>query len=197
MKSSAIAYLMFFTLNEVQSWDDQWRVYPGCCYRPQRSWGKVMFLQASVILSRGVACMARGWHVWRGGRAWPGGHAWWRGGCAWWRGACVVKGGHALQRGGCVRGRGVCVAEGVHGEGGHAWQRGACMMKGACVAKGACMAKGDMHGGGGVSVRGEGGGSYWNTFFATTSSPSSLSERPLFLCTKWVNIKGSLKIFTV
>ena len=32
MKSSAIAYLMRFTLNEVQSWDDQCgSVYPGCC----------------------------------------------------------------------------------------------------------------------------------------------------------------------
>ena len=32
MKSSVIAYLMLFTLNEVQSWDDQCgSVYPGCC----------------------------------------------------------------------------------------------------------------------------------------------------------------------
>ena len=43
-------------------------------YRPQRSWGKVIFSEACVhILSRGGACMVA-----------QGGHAWLlRGGCAW------------------------------------------------------------------------------------------------------------------
>ena len=41
-------------------------------YRPQRSWGKVIFSQASVILSIGGmcawgACVARGGHVCLGG----------------------------------------------------------------------------------------------------------------------------------
>ena len=31
-----------------------------CCYRPQRSWGKVIFSQASVILLMGCVC-SRGW----------------------------------------------------------------------------------------------------------------------------------------
>ena len=30
---------------------------PNCFYRPQRSWAKVMFLQASVILSTGGGCL--------------------------------------------------------------------------------------------------------------------------------------------
>ena len=47
-------------------------------YRPQRSWGKAIFSQASVILSTGGACMAGGTCVARGwGCAWPGGiHGW-------------------------------------------------------------------------------------------------------------------------
>ena len=75
-------------------------------YRPQRSWGKVIFSQASVILSRGGVCsrgcLVRGWGGagpggWSGpggrlfwgcqGGAWSGG-IWsggvWSGG-AWWR----------------------------------------------------------------------------------------------------------------
>ena len=31
------------------------------CYRPQRSWAKVMFLQASVILSTGGVCLSACW----------------------------------------------------------------------------------------------------------------------------------------
>ena len=61
------------------------------CYRLQRSWGKVMFLQASVILSTGGACMA-------GGHAWPGGHA-------WLGGVCVVGGMHGEGGVECVAGR--------------------------------------------------------------------------------------------
>ena len=72
-------------------------------YRLQRSWGKVIFSQASVILSTGRrgACM--------GGHAWPGGV---RG-----QGVCVARGG--------MHGQGVVHGGGVHGRGrGHAWQGG-------------------------------------------------------------------------
>ena len=113
-----------------------------CNYRPQRSWGKIIFSEACVKNSfyRGGGVHGRGGHVWRGacmagGCAWPGGHAWvgvcmaggacmgggvhGRGGHAW-VGVCVA-GGHAWW-GVCVvggmNGRGACVA------GGHAWQGG-------------------------------------------------------------------------
>ena len=51
-------------------------------YRPQRSTGKVIFSQASVILSTGGGCCSRGgvclpWGSTLGG-AWSGGGAWWR-----------------------------------------------------------------------------------------------------------------------
>ena len=43
-----------------KSWIRTWIVRAWCAcpryYRPQRSWGKVMFLQASVILSTGGVC---------------------------------------------------------------------------------------------------------------------------------------------
>ena len=71
-------------------------------YRPQRSWGKVTFSQASVILSTG-------------GRAWlPGGMPGCQGSvCGCW-GVCVVA------RGACMVAReGECVVKG----GGHVWQR--------------------------------------------------------------------------
>ena len=65
-------------------------------YRPQRSWGKAIFSQASVILSTGGGGgggLGRAWprrHAWLGGvhglgaacvagGAWQGGHAWWGG----------------------------------------------------------------------------------------------------------------------
>ena len=66
-------------------------------YRPQRSWGKVIFSEVCVKYSvhGGGACMAGGMR----GR----GRAWW--------GACMVR-GHARK--------GVCVAGGVQG-------RGACV----------------------------------------------------------------------
>ena len=118
-------------------------------YRPQRSCGKVMFSQASVILFTG----GRAWlggvhgrggmrgrgHVWQGGHAWQGacmagGHAWqghvWQracvAGCAWW--------GCAWQ--GCAWQGGMC-GWGMHG-GGHAWQ-------GACVAGETATAADGMH----------------------------------------------------
>ena len=78
-------------------------------YRPQRSCGKVVFSQASVILFRGG-------RVWQG----MGGGMHGRG-----QGACVGGGmysrGHAWQGG--MHGRGTCMA------GGYAWQ-------GVCVARG-------------------------------------------------------------
>ena len=94
-------------------------------YRPQRSWGKVMFLQASVILLTG------GGHAWfysGGGHAWfysGGGHAWfyWGGVRGFIRGACVVLFGggvHGFIWGGaCV----VLFGGGMRGfiRGGHAW----------------------------------------------------------------------------
>ena len=64
-------------------------------YRPQRSWGKVIFSEACVKNS-----------VHGGGRAWQGG-AWWGGGSVcgrghvWW-GACMAGG---------VCGRGACMAD--------------------------------------------------------------------------------------
>ena len=128
------------------------------------SCGKVMFSQASVILST------------------EGGHA--------WGGACVVggcvAGGHAWRGGMC--GRGVCMARGVHGNGGGMCGREACVAgEGACMAggvhsRGAWMV-GNMHGGvaGGMCGRGacmESGrrdshcsrqyASYWNAFLLHT-----------------------------
>ena len=86
-------------------------------YRPQRSYGKVMFSQACVKNS-----------VHRGG-AWQG-HRVWCGGmhgrvCAWW-GACMAGGMHG---GGHVCGEG------------HAWQWGG----GACVAGETAIAAGGTH----------------------------------------------------
>ena len=131
-------------------------------YRPQRSWGQVIFSEACVKNSvhRGV-CMA-------------GGYA--------WQGACMAGGMHG--RGG-VHGRGaVCVAGGVHGKG-HAWW-GVCMVV-ACVVRGRAYLAEGMHGRGhawwGTCMVGAcmvGGGfmhgirsmsgryaSYWNAFLFT------------------------------
>ena len=49
-------------------------------YRPQRSWGKVIFSEACVknsvhrrgVCGRGGVCVAGAGHVWQGGRAWQG-----------------------------------------------------------------------------------------------------------------------------
>ena len=57
-------------------------------YRLQRSWGKVMFLQASVILLTGGECLLPGW-------AWSGGCLLWGGGvCSRgvWSWGCLVWG---------------------------------------------------------------------------------------------------------
>ena len=80
-------------------------------YSPQRSCGKAMFSQASMILFTAGMYMAGG-HAWQGGGMHSGG-------------TCIA-GGHAWQ--------GVCMAGGVHGrgcawqgcawQGGHAWQEG-------------------------------------------------------------------------
>ena len=59
-------------------------------YRPQRSWGKVIFSQASVILSTGGGvCVAGGGGV----RGRGGMHGWgvWQGGCTWQEeGVCMA-----------------------------------------------------------------------------------------------------------
>ena len=58
-------------------------------YRPQGSWGNVMFLQASVILSTGWGG-GGWWCLVLGGRLLPGG---------WW---CLVPGGRCLLGGGAL-----------------------------------------------------------------------------------------------
>ena len=108
------------------------------------SCGKVMFSQASVILSTGgFAWWRRGvcgrGHVWQGACVAGGmhgrGHAWW--------GECMAGGmhgrGHAWWEEGSMHGRGhawcgACVAGGMHDRGmhgrGHAWQGRVCMAGG-------------------------------------------------------------------
>ena len=85
------------------------------CYRPQRSWGKVIFSEACVNNSvhRGACVVAPGGCVWLlwggrgswGARVWAGGSGGMHGcsgdvcGCSW--GVCMVPpGGHALLLGG-------------------------------------------------------------------------------------------------
>ena len=119
-------------------------------YHPQRSWGKVMFLQASVILLTGGGMRGcRGEGGMRGCQGGVCGH--W--GCAWLLGACVVAGGW----GACVVARGmrgyqgVCmVVGGMHGcwgvcmaagGRGYAWLPGMCM-----VTRGMCVVVGGMRG---------------------------------------------------
>ena len=108
------------------------------CYHPQRSWGKVMFLQVSVILSTGVTCMvAGGW------------------------GVCVVAGWHAwLPRGTCMVARGAYMVAwrhawllgGMHGcQGQHAWLPGGVwLLGGMCGCWGHAWLLGGMHGLGGM-----------------------------------------------
>ena len=137
----------------------------GCCYRPQRSWGKVIFSEAHVKNSvHGGACLAGG-HAWQGdmhGR----GHA--------WRVVCVAGG----MCGGCIVG-------GMHGRG-HAWQRGICVA-------GGCMA-GGVHGRGhachthhpphtmryGRSMRGR-YASYWNAFLLVNVSTTYKQRIKLYV----------------
>ena len=83
-------------------------------YRPQRSWGKVIFSEACVENS-----------VHRGGGLCVAGGVWGM------RGTC----GRGMHGEG-VHGRGACMAGGMHGRG-HAWQ-------GACVWQGGVHGKGDM-----------------------------------------------------
>ena len=66
------------------------------CYRPQRTWGKVIFSQACVILFTGRGCLVGGWWLVPG----PGG-------CMVWGGAWSQGG--AWSRGVCVPGPGGCV----------------------------------------------------------------------------------------
>ena len=132
------------------------RVFDPLHYRPQRSCGKVMFSQTSVILFTEGACVVgvrgRG-HAWQGGHAWQVGHVW-QGACmagdVHGRGACMageggMHAGGAYMAGG-VHGRGHawqggCMAGGMHGRGTHAW-KGGHVWKGACAGSGACMAGG-------------------------------------------------------
>ena len=79
--------------------------FVSCYYRPQRSWGKVVFSQACVILFMGGGF--GGMH-----------HCW---------GACMVAGGVHGCWGVCV------VAGGMHGCRGRAWLLGACMVAGGHV----------------------------------------------------------------
>ena len=62
----------------------EWDIWASHYYRPQRSWGKVIFSQACVILFTGGVCMVLGvGGAWSGGCMVPGGYLV-RGG-AWWR----------------------------------------------------------------------------------------------------------------
>ena len=118
-------------------------------YRPQRNWDKVIYPQASVILSTGGVCMLAG------GR----GHAWLRGGmsgcwgCAWLLEGMLVAGGCVWLLG--VRG---CGGGGMHG----CW--GACM-----VAREVCMGYDEIRSMGGRYA------SYWNAFLCEECVQSCLS----------------------
>ena len=96
-------------------------------YRPQRSWGKVISLQASVILSTG-GCLLLGGLV-------PGGAL---SGGAWSSGVCSqgVPGlGGACSRGGVPGpGGGVCSWRGACSWGGGAWFGGVCA-PGGCAPR--------------------------------------------------------------
>ena len=96
-------------------------------YRPQRSWGEVIFSQASVILSTGGGACSGGRLL--GGSALGdacsgGGLLLWGG--AWSRGVCSGGGVPGLG----VPGLGVCSS------GGDAWSRGVC--SGGCLVGGVC-----------------------------------------------------------
>ena len=94
-------------------------------YRPQRSWGKVIFSQASVILSTG-------------GRAWLWGGVW-----------GVVAREHAWLPGGCIIPGGLCiVVGGMHGCGGCMVAGGLCVVLGMCawLLGGMCGCPGGVYG---------------------------------------------------
>ena len=116
-------------------------------YRPQRSWGKVMFLQASVILlTGGEACVVGGGVVcivFLGGSVrgfFQGGHAWFFGG------ACMVFLGGGMR--GSFRGA-MCGPFG-----------GACMVS----LGGACVGYDDIR-----SMSGR-YASYWNAFLSNRAN---------------------------
>ena len=98
--SILLNHILTFTTNEAQRCSHcKQHIYLSfkrLCYRPQRSWGKVIFSQASVILLTG----GRAWLL-LGGCVWllPGGHAWLLGGHAWLLpgGACVVAPGGGMH----------------------------------------------------------------------------------------------------
>ena len=104
--------------------------------RSQRSWGKVIFSQASVILSTGGLCMVAGRHRWLSGACMVvGGMCGCRCVCGCGR-LCSCR-GHAWLWGACV------VLGGMRGSGGHVWFWGACVVagghawwQGACVVAG-------------------------------------------------------------
>ena len=102
-------------------------------YRPQRSWGKVIFSEACVKNSvHGGACMVARGHAWL-----PGGMHSCQGACMVAQGMCMV----AVGGGGCVVAR-VCawLPGGMCG----CW--GVCGCWGMCGCQGACMVAGGMHG---------------------------------------------------
>ena len=122
-------------------------------YRPQRSWGKVIFSQASVILSTGGGvhgCWGGGLCSWGVCMAAGGVHGCGVGGkCVVARGACMVAGGCAWLLGGMRGCWGACVvAGGMHGCRGHVWLQGGMhgcqgghvwLLVGVHVARGACV----------------------------------------------------------
>ena len=148
-------------------------------YRPQRSWGKVIFSQVSVILStRGVCVVARK-RAWLcvcvcdcgggrlGGMHGCGGHAWLLGGMHGCQGACMVAGGMHGCRGGvwllggaCMVARGGCVwlQGGEHGGWVCVVARGPCVVAGGVHSWGACMGYKEIW-----SMSGR-YASYWNAF---------------------------------
>ena len=85
----------------------QYKRRTGHCYRPQRSWGKVIFSQACDILFTGGVPGPGGGGAWSGGVHGPrgvpgpeGGGAWSRVGTWSWGGWCMVPGGGAWSQGG-------------------------------------------------------------------------------------------------
>ena len=133
-------------------------------YRPQRSWGKVIFSQASVILSTqgGVhgcwgACMVSRGHAWLlGGMHGCGGV------CGLGGGMCGCPGGMCGCQGACMVAWGACmVAGGMCCCQGDAWlPRGCVWLWGACMVAGggACIGHDEIR-----SISGR-YASYWNAF---------------------------------
>ena len=117
-------------------------------YRPQRSWGKVIFSEACVKNSVHGGGGMRG--CWQGVCVcWQGGHAWLqgRGMCGWqggvhgcWGCVCGCQGGMHGCQGVCMAKGGAWLLGGVCGCWGHVWWRGCAWWSGVCVVKGGgCM----------------------------------------------------------